>query len=87
MDKASSDYKISNRPISFAESTQAPCPQCGQPVNLDIWLIVDTAERPDLAERVRDGTLHEAPCPHCGHAGQVDPPGSELNEEEHIQGL
>jgi tetratricopeptide (TPR) repeat protein len=59
---------------SFSQSGQAPCPACGGAVPLEIWLIVDTAERPDLAARVRDGTLHAVPCPHCGHAGQVDAP-------------
>jgi hypothetical protein len=61
-------------PHSFAQSTQADCPQCGQPVDRDVWLIVDLAERPDLAAHVRDGTLHAAPCPHCGHSGQIDVP-------------
>ena len=59
---------------SLTESIQTPCPQCGQLVDLDIWLIVDTAERPDLAGRILDGTLHEAPCPHCGYVGHVDAP-------------
>ena len=61
-------------PRSFSQSTRVSCPQCGQPVDLQIWLIVDLAERPDLAARIRDGTLHDAPCPHCGHTGQVDAP-------------
>ncbi|HFD39924.1 MAG TPA: hypothetical protein ENJ31_08805, partial [Anaerolineae bacterium] len=60
--------------ISFAETVQAPCPQCGQAVDLEVWLIVDAAERPDLLARIRDGTLHDAPCPHCGHQTQVDAP-------------
>ncbi len=66
--------EASPRPHSVAESAQASCPQCGQPVDLEVWLIVDVAERPDLAERIRAGTLHDVPCPHCGHEGQVDAP-------------
>ena len=54
---------------SLAQSGQAPCPNCGRPVSLDIWLIVDMAERPDLADRIRDDRLHTVPCPHCGHEG------------------
>ena len=61
-------------PRSFAQTTQAPCPECSQPVDLEIWLIVDLAERPDLAARIREGSLHAAPCPHCGHVGGVDAP-------------
>lgn len=61
-------------PRSFAQTHQAPCPNCGQPVALEIFLIVDLAERPDLAGRIRTGNLHAIPCPHCGHPGQVDAP-------------
>ena len=61
-------------PKSFAQTTQAPCPACGQPVDLEIWLIVDTAERADLADRIRAGSIHAAPCPHCGNVGDVDAP-------------
>jgi hypothetical protein len=59
---------------SFAQPGEAPCPACGQPVPFQIWLIVDTAERPDLAQRVRDGTLHTVACPNCDHHGTVDAP-------------
>ena len=59
---------------SFAQTGEAPCPACGQPVPFQIWLIVDTAERPDLAQRVRDGTLHAVACPHCDHYGTIDAP-------------
>ena len=31
-------------------------------------------ERPALAERICQNTLHDAPCPHCGHTSQVDAP-------------
>jgi len=59
---------------SLAQRDQAPCPACGQGVDLEIWLIVDLAERPDLAERVREGRIHVVPCPHCGQEGGVDAP-------------
>ena len=61
-------------PRSYAQTTQAPCPECGQPVDLEIFLIVDLAERPDLADRIRQGDIHAAPCPHCGNVGGVDAP-------------
>jgi hypothetical protein len=59
---------------SFAQSGEAPCPACGHPVPFQIWLIVDIVERPDLAQRVRDGTLHSVACPHCDHHGTMDAP-------------
>ena len=61
-------------PRSYAQTTQAPCPNCDQPVDLETWLIVDLAERSDLADRVRQGTIHAAPCPHCGNVGGIDAP-------------
>jgi tetratricopeptide (TPR) repeat protein len=60
--------------VSFSESIQAPCPKCDQRLDLNIWLIVGIAERPDLAERIRNGTLHDAPCPHCENVGRADAP-------------
>ena len=45
-------------PESYAQSTQAPCPNCGQPVDLEVWLIVD------LADRIRQGAIHAAGCYH-----------------------
>lgn len=62
-------------PRSFAQPHQAPCPECGTPIDLEIWLIVDIAERPDLARRLREGeNLHAASCPKCAYVGGVDAP-------------
>jgi hypothetical protein len=60
--------------LSFAEPLEVTCPHCGQPFSLEIWLIVDGEERPDLARRILDGTLHDARCPSCGQTGQVPAP-------------
>jgi len=62
------------RSVSYSQEAQALCPQCGRPVELEVWLIVDGAERPDLLARARAGSLHTVTCPHCGHEGQVDAP-------------
>ncbi|MBX2998891.1 MAG: hypothetical protein KF893_10310, partial [Caldilineaceae bacterium] len=61
-------------PISFAQTAGFTCPGCRRPFEAEIWLIVDTAERPDLLDRLAAGTLHDLPCPACGHAGTVDAP-------------
>ena len=59
---------------SLAQTTELTCPRCEHTFTADVWLIVDAAERPDLLERARVGTLHDLPCPHCGHRGAVDAP-------------
>lgn len=59
---------------SQAESVSLPCRGCGRPYEIDVWIIVDIAERPDLLERLRAGTLHTARCPECGHEATVNAP-------------
>lgn len=59
---------------SLSQTTSLTCPQCGQPFDAAIWLMVDASEHPDLLPRLQRGTLHDLPCPHCGHEGEVDAP-------------
>ena len=59
---------------SFSQTASRACPRCGREFRAEIWLIVDAAERPELMEQIKRGTLHEISCPHCGHRGQVDAP-------------
>ncbi len=59
---------------SYAQNASLTCPQCGRPFDAEIWLIVDVSERPDLADKMRSGSLHEVACPSCGHTGQIDAP-------------
>jgi CHAT domain-containing protein len=59
---------------SYAETTTLHCPHCGQPFEAEIWLTVDTNERPDLVKRIQEGTLHAVTCPHCGHQAGVPAP-------------
>ena len=61
-------------PTSSSQTATLTCPDCGHTFDAQIWLIVDAAERPDLLDRARTGTLLDIPCPHCGHTGQVDAP-------------
>ena len=37
-------------------------------------MIIDLAERPHLAERIRLGSLHNVTCPHSGNEGHIDAP-------------
>ncbi len=50
-------------PHSFSQTASLTCPQCGQTFSAEVWFIVDADERPDLAERIRAGTLHTLTCP------------------------
>ncbi len=61
-------------PNSFAQHAELTCPHCDKPFPADVWLVVDTAERPDLREVARAGALHALACPYCGHVGNVDAP-------------
>ena len=57
--------------ISLSQTPEITCPHCGQTFTTEIWFIVDLDERPDLAERIREGRIHSIPCPHCGNVGEV----------------
>jgi len=59
-------------PTSFHETQKLTCPQCGQSFEAELWLIVDAAERPDLAAHCRDGRLHRATYPN-GHIAALIP--------------
>ncbi|MBU0492442.1 MAG: tetratricopeptide repeat protein, partial [Chloroflexi bacterium] len=60
---------------SLAKSLNVTCPECGHAFEAAVWLIVDCSERPDLVERIQDGTLHELSCPACDKVvGQADAP-------------
>jgi hypothetical protein len=51
-------------------SDQAPqevrCPTCGRVTPWNVWVVVNTQERPDLLGRIRDGTIRKLTCPGCG---------------------
>jgi CHAT domain-containing protein/tetratricopeptide (TPR) repeat protein len=57
--------------ISYAERASLSCPVCGELFPADLWLIIDVAERPDLAEQGRSGRLRRVRCPN-GHTAAVD---------------
>src|SRR2546421_7553406 len=61
--------------ISWSQTTSLACPRCDAVFEAELWLIVDTVERSDLLERVRNGTLHEFTCPNCNQTtGQLATP-------------
>ncbi len=61
-------------PYSYAERPTLTCPACQRAFAADVYLIVALDERPDLADRIRAGTLHTIPCPACGREIELDAP-------------
>ncbi|MEO7912644.1 MAG: CpXC domain-containing protein [Roseiflexaceae bacterium] len=53
-------------PISQSDYIGLACPACGAHFEADAWTLVDAAERSDLAQALRDGSLNVATCPKCG---------------------
>ncbi len=41
------------------------CNRCGKKFQAEVWLIVDTVSRADLANHIRNETLHAIICPRC----------------------
>ncbi|MFZ0133457.1 MAG: CpXC domain-containing protein [Desulfobacterales bacterium] len=59
---------------SFSQPVTLSCPRCQRPAAIKVWLIVDASERPDLVDRIRDGSLRLLRCDHCGHEKKLDAP-------------
>jgi hypothetical protein len=53
-------------PISQSDYIDLICPSCGARFETDAWTLVDAAERSDLAQALREGSLNMATCPKCG---------------------
>jgi CpXC protein len=73
MMKKRSGMRSRPQPHSYAERYLHTCGQCDNRFNVTVWLIVDTAERPDLADQIRNATLHDVSCP-SGHQETLDAP-------------
>jgi hypothetical protein len=61
-------------PVSHSENTTLSCPACGQDFTAEIWMLVDAAERPDLADELREGKLNVVACPRCDYSGPAGAP-------------
>jgi tetratricopeptide (TPR) repeat protein len=59
--------------ISYSQHEDLECEDCGAKFSTDMWLIVDSSERPDLWADVRASRIHNIACPN-GHAVQLDAP-------------
>jgi hypothetical protein len=61
-------------PISVSQRAELTCPSCGAAFTAEVWTLVDAAERPDLAQALREGTLDAVACPSCGASGPAGAP-------------
>ena len=50
---------------SVAVRTSVACNACAAAIEAELWVIVDVEERPDIADRIRSGTLHTFKCSQC----------------------
>src|SRR5438876_3504931 len=60
--------------ISYSENVTLTCPSCQKNFASEVWMLVDAAERPELAQALRDGTLNLVTCPHCDYHGPAGAP-------------
>ena len=51
---------------SESKPEEAQCGYCGYSASYDMWIIVNTAERPDLLRQVQNGTIRKFACRRCG---------------------
>ncbi|GIV98208.1 MAG: hypothetical protein KatS3mg057_2865 [Herpetosiphonaceae bacterium] len=61
-------------PISYSQPVDLECPACHRPFRAEAWMIIDAGERPELAEAIYEGTIHDVACPHCGQQGVIPAP-------------
>jgi ribosomal 50S subunit-associated protein YjgA (DUF615 family) len=61
-------------PISYSEYAGLTCPACGAAFEADVWTLVDSAERSDLAQALADEVLNVVTCPKCGHVWPAGAP-------------
>ena len=58
----------------FSQNIAFTCDKCGREFEEEVWLMVDASERPDLVQRVVDGSIREMTCPYCGYVMGLDAP-------------
>jgi CHAT domain-containing protein/tetratricopeptide (TPR) repeat protein len=69
-----SGVAINSEEHSYAERIGVRCHHCGNSVTIDVWMILDVREHPELVETIAHDTLRHATCQHCGQVNLVDAP-------------
>jgi len=60
---------------SYSEKTSLKCSHCGETFEIEVWLIVDVKNSPELADKVKDDSLFVLECTHCKkEVGESDSP-------------
>ncbi|MBN1486028.1 MAG: hypothetical protein JW981_00215, partial [Anaerolineae bacterium] len=59
---------------TYAEHPDLTCPACDENFTVEVYLVVDINERPDLLPTLKEGTLHTFFCPACQHTAELDVP-------------
>ena len=54
--------------------TQVQCPNCKQPVVMEIEQLFDLGTDPQSKQRLLSGTVNVLRCPHCGYQGNIATP-------------
>jgi hypothetical protein len=53
---------------------QAHCPNCQQPIAVDVTQVVDVGKNPQMKQKLLSGSMNIIQCPHCGFQGQLPTP-------------
>ena len=53
---------------------QAQCPNCQQPIAVEITQVVDVGKNPQMKQKLLSGSMNIIQCPHCGFQGQLPTP-------------
>jgi len=53
---------------------QAQCPNCQQPIAVEVIQVVDVGKNPQLKQKLLSGSMNIIQCPHCGFQGQLPTP-------------
>lgn len=57
--------------MSIIRKAESACTKCGQKSEITIYISINTAENPELEQKVMDGSLFLWKCPSCGQTNLV----------------
>jgi CpXC motif protein len=60
--------------MTTPQATTVRCPNCRQPVQANIYSIIDVGKQPPLKDALLRGQINAINCPHCGYRGMVGNP-------------
>lgn len=60
--------------MSSPQATTVRCPNCRQPVQANLYSIIDVGKQPQLKDALLRGQINAINCPHCGYRGMLGSP-------------